>query len=249
MEDAFQDSGASPPSFLGARLLEPIPFVYSETFDQRTPEINLARKKTAAERKRDYRAKEKALLEEIKKSQQEQTKRYIKEAEEPEQRQLLEPILTQENAREDSELENPPWRIGVYANFGPVSDSGGGYFAHGVVKPRTYKKRIPLWAVNDSKIKELIQRSFPNWQSNPRMRDDAARWAAVIHLYFRVGYTRSQIAHEIGSTDCKISGIIRSIKRASLGLQGNGRGPRSTYGRGKHPNCRRKSKSNAAAKM
>lgn len=95
---------------------------------------------------------------------------------------------------------------------------------HQVVKARTYKRQTPLWALNDVKIKQLILRSFPKTQTSATQRAAASRWASVIHLYFRMGYTRAQIAHEIGSTVTKVHGIIRSILRVSKGLRADGQG-------------------------
>lgn len=93
-----------------------------------------------------------------------------------------------------------------------------------IVQARTYRRASPLWTKSDKKIQELITRSFPKVQTSPTQRTAAARWVSVIHLYFRMGYTRSQIAHEIGSTTTKVHGIIRSILRVSKGLRADGCG-------------------------
>lgn len=93
-----------------------------------------------------------------------------------------------------------------------------------IVQARTYRRASPIWTKSDKKIQELITRSFPKVQSSPTQRAAAAKWVSVIHLYFRMGYTRSQIAHELGSTYTKIKGIIRSITRVSKGLRADGYG-------------------------
>lgn len=106
-----------------------------------------------------------------------------------------------------------------------VMDGSEGFISgHGIVKARTYKRNVPKWALSDSSIRKVVLRAFPRMATDPRQRDAAARWAAVIHLYFRMGYTRSQIAEEIGSSTQKVHGVIRSILRVSKGLRADGNG-------------------------
>lgn len=93
-----------------------------------------------------------------------------------------------------------------------------------IEQARSYRRIQPLWVRNEKKVAALILRSFPKAKTNKGQREAAARWASVIHLYYRMGYTRSQIAHEIGSTETKVSGIIRSITRVSKGLRADGSG-------------------------
>jgi len=140
--------------------------------------------------------------------------------------------------QEDQEDKHAFMPVGFAANFGTGNNSGS-YFWSIRKKARTYKKAIPEWVFSNSKIGDLVQRSFPNWRNNPRMHDDAARWVAVINLYYRNGYTFSQIAEEICSTTCKVRGVIRSIQRAARGLQANSNKAR-TNNRGKNPRSRRK---------
>lgn len=109
-----------------------------------------------------------------------------------------------------------------------------------IVQARTYRRVSPLWTKSDKKIQELVTRSFPKMQTDPVQRAAAARWVSVIHLYFRMGYTRSQIAHELGSTYTKIKGIIRSITRVSNGLRADGYGKLKGF-RGRPKNAAPKS--------
>jgi len=98
---------------------------------------------------------------------------------------------------------------------------------HQTVGARTYRRKIPTWVKSDVAIKNLLLKVFPKLASDSVQRASAARWVSVIHLYFRLGYTRTQIAEEIGSTDVKIHGVIRSINRAQKGLRADGSGIRS----------------------
>jgi hypothetical protein len=129
--------------------------------------------------------------------------------------------------------------IGFAANFGTGRNSGS-WFPSGRVKARTYKtKVIPEWTLRNSDIQKLILRSFPKWQHSPQQKTYAERWAMVINLYYRNGYTFSQVAEEMCTTDGRIRGVVRSIQRAAAGLQANSNKPR-TNNRGKNPASRRK---------
>src|SRR6266404_3951583 len=83
--------------------------------------------------------------------------------------------------------QNTPGPIGFKANFGMDTNAGGSWFACGFEKARTYKKKIPQWVYNDALIRNLLLQSFPKSKTCSRQREGAARWAAVIHLYFRNG--------------------------------------------------------------
>jgi len=102
---------------------------------------------------------------------------------------------------------------------------GGG---HQIVKPRTYKSHVrrqtPSWVFKDSEVQKVLLRSFPKLKTNAKQRDAAARWAAVINLFFRLGYTDTQVAQELGTSPLKIECVVRSIRRASQGLRTDGRG-------------------------
>jgi hypothetical protein len=98
---------------------------------------------------------------------------------------------------------------------------------HQTVGPRTYKRPIPEWAYNDAKIKALLLTAFPKLKTNKRQKHAAERWALVIHLYFRMNYTRSQIAQDLDSTVSRIDSVIRSIYRTANGQRTNGSGART----------------------
>lgn len=95
---------------------------------------------------------------------------------------------------------------------------------HQLVGARTYKRPVPAWALNDKTVRKMIVRAFPRMFEDAAAHASASRWASVIQLYFRLGYTRTQVAEEIGSSAQKISGVIRSILRASKGLRADGSG-------------------------
>jgi hypothetical protein len=78
-------------------------------------------------------------------------------------------------------------------------------------------KRIPVWALDDNKIKEFIESRFPQARTNPRQRRLAARMLRLIYLYYRVGETNVKIAEELNMTlnavDCAIHRINKAMKR------------------------------------
>jgi DNA-directed RNA polymerase specialized sigma24 family protein len=84
--------------------------------------------------------------------------------------------------------------------------------------------RIPEWATDDKQVKELLLRSFPKLKEDPAQMQRAGRWAQVIHLYFRMGWTQSQIADEMNISQAAVNSMLRSISRARNGKQsGTGR--------------------------
>lgn len=102
---------------------------------------------------------------------------------------------------------------------------GGEHFVegHGVIKTAgatrhaERMRRVPVWVLDDSKIEKFVNFIFPN---------DAERaelWRNVIYLYWRVGYTRGQVAAAVNSTDEAVAQILKRIKRILQGRQANNR--------------------------
>jgi len=98
----------------------------------------------------------------------------------------------------------------------------GGYTT---VRARSYKRTIPSWALSDKEVQKVLLRAFPRLATDENQRESAGRWITVIHLYFRLGYTRGQIADEFATTTERIKGVIRSIYRVSKGRRADGKGP------------------------
>jgi hypothetical protein len=104
--------------------------------------------------------------------------------------------------------------------------SGG----QGAVASAERRTNSPKWARTDGGIRDVIRRAFPHFETNERQRKFAARWARVIYLYFRVGYTYSQIAEEmnIHSPSKKrpyraVERLIEHIQNVAKGLNENGK--------------------------
>ena len=96
---------------------------------------------------------------------------------------------------------------------------------HQIVQARTYKRKAPAWTLNDKEVEKILLRAFPKLATNDRQRESAGRWITVIYLYFRLGYTRGQIAEELDTTTERVKGYIRSVYRVSKGLRADGKGP------------------------
>lgn len=96
--------------------------------------------------------------------------------------------------------------------------------SHRIVRPRTYKRDIPKWTTDNTKVRAVLLNAFPKLATVDNQRDAAARWATVIHLYFRMGYTRGQIAEELCTTTERVKNVIRSIYRVAAGRRANGTG-------------------------
>jgi len=101
--------------------------------------------------------------------------------------------------------------------------SGG----HQIVKARQYTRKTPEWVNSEIKIRALLLRVFPKLHTEPKQRERAARWGRIIQLYFRTGYTHTQVAHEMRLTADQVRSTIRAIRRAAAGQRADGSGPRS----------------------
>lgn len=86
-------------------------------------------------------------------------------------------------------------------------------------RPYAHRQR-PAWTKSDEKIKALLLKSFPKLQTNVRQRKAAARWMRVIYLYHRTGFSKGQIAQELGESVGAVKMIIIRINRAAKGLTG-----------------------------
>jgi hypothetical protein len=114
-----------------------------------------------------------------------------------------------------------------------VGDTSFIYGGYQVGKARTYNKRIPAWANNDVKITQFITRAFPKLSTNTRQQELARRWARVVHLYFRMGYTNTQIAKEMNLTPGQVRRTVQSLQRAAKGLWSDGAGKHGVRRRGR----------------
>lgn len=104
--------------------------------------------------------------------------------------------------------------------------------AHQIKTVRTRDRVVPAWAISDTEVQKIIQRSFPFWRTNKTQKARAGRWTRIIHLYYRMQMPISQVASELGTTVGVILTLTRSIKRAANGLRTRDSKPRSSRKRG-----------------
>jgi len=94
--------------------------------------------------------------------------------------------------------------------------SGG----HGIIKTAgatrhaDRMKRVPVWALDDEKVKELIKCRFPKAATDPRQRRLAARMLRLIYLYYRVGSTAGAVAEELEMTLGAVKKIVHKLNKA-----------------------------------
>jgi hypothetical protein len=94
---------------------------------------------------------------------------------------------------------------------------------HQIKKIRTRLKNIPDWATNNAKLQALLLTVFPKLETDLKQRKAAARWARVIHLYYRFGMPHNQVVAETGIGYGTLRSLLRGIRRASRGLNSHNR--------------------------
>lgn len=94
--------------------------------------------------------------------------------------------------------------------------------------------RIPVWALDDMKIKKILLRSFPDMKTDEKQRKRAAIWYEVIYQYWRVGRTRGQVAGDLGLTERQVKDTLLCISRVASGKAANGsKKPHKGYKQGR----------------
>ncbi len=90
--------------------------------------------------------------------------------------------------------------------------SGG----HGIIKTAgatrhaERMKKVPVWALDDEKIRDLVERCFPKARTSQKQQ--ASRMVRVVYMYYRVGMTAQAIADELKTT-------LKAIKMVLYRLQ------------------------------
>src|SRR5260370_32872374 len=84
----------------------------------------------------------------------------------------------------------------------------------GATRHAARMKRVPVWALDDEKIKQLIDLRFPKAKTDPIQRKLASRMVYIIYLYYRVGSTSGAIAEELKMTSLAVRQLICRLERA-----------------------------------
>lgn len=102
------------------------------------------------------------------------------------------------------------------------SDNFMGGFQIG--KAKTCKRQTPSWVNNNAKVAAILLSAFSKLKNIQTQRARAARWANVIHYYFRLHYTETQVSEELELSLQTVHSLIRNIKRVASGYRANGSG-------------------------
>jgi len=86
------------------------------------------------------------------------------------------------------------------------------------MKIREIDRDIPDWALNDSRVREILLCSFPKLNTDDSQRVKAARWFRIIYLYYRMRLPRQIVAKELRLSEESLNYFIQSISWASAGL-------------------------------
>src|SRR5258708_10416425 len=70
----------------------------------------------------------------------------------------------------------------------------GFMYGHQPRKIRRPKREMPEWAASQTSIQEILLKAFPKLITDDTQRKAAGRWARVIQLYFRSGFSYRETA-------------------------------------------------------
>ena len=97
-------------------------------------------------------------------------------------------------------------------------DGNDGFMsAHQIKKIRTREREIPEWTLNDKEVQKVLLRSFPALRTNNKAAIRAGRWMRLIHLYYRVQMSNSQVAKEMDMTLNAVKMTLKGIRRVAQG--------------------------------
>ena len=95
---------------------------------------------------------------------------------------------------------------------------------HQIVKARTREKEIPAWANNNVETQKLLLKAFPKLRLSNSQRRSAARWGAIISMFYRMNWTYSQVAEELSTSPKAVERILYRIRRVAKGSTKHSRG-------------------------
>lgn len=75
-------------------------------------------------------------------------------------------------------------------------------------------RRVPVWALDDERIKQFIHLRFPRARIDQEQRKLAARMVRLIYLYYRVGATSGAVAAELNMTMGAVEQAVYRISSA-----------------------------------
>lgn len=100
---------------------------------------------------------------------------------------------------------------------GRMDGNDGFMTAHQIKKIRTRERDIPAWTLNDKEVRKVLLRSFPKLRTDNAQAIRAGRWMRLIHLYYRVQMSNTQVSKEMGMTLNATKMALKSIRRVARG--------------------------------
>jgi hypothetical protein len=95
-----------------------------------------------------------------------------------------------------------------------------------------YDTFVPEWAKTNEGIRKVILTAFPKYETNEIQYLRAQRWATVIYMFWRVQYTNTDIAEELGTTIEEVDLILKRARRVAANRRADTGKPRSDKRRG-----------------
>jgi hypothetical protein len=113
-------------------------------------------------------------------------------------------------------------------------DGDDGFMAgHQIKKIRTREREIPEWTLSDEQVQKVLLRAFPGFRKNPNVAKRAGRWVRIIHLYYRVQMSNSQVAKEMGESLNAVKMTLKGIRRVAKGRRASNTGELGLRPRGR----------------
>jgi hypothetical protein len=97
--------------------------------------------------------------------------------------------------------------------------------AHQIKKIRTREREIPEWTLDDAEVRKVLLRAFPGLRTSQKQAIRAGRWMRLIHLFYRVQLSNSQVAREMGESLNATKMTLKSIRRVARGQRADNSGP------------------------
>lgn len=105
--------------------------------------------------------------------------------------------------------------------YGAFDEDIHGGFQIKEIRPKS--RGIPEWARTNEGIQKVLLTAFPKLHINPSHRQRAGRWAQVIELFFKRGWSETDVAEALQETVGNIRRLVVSISWVSEGKTVDGK--------------------------
>lgn len=118
-----------------------------------------------------------------------------------------------------------------YERLRALIDSDDSFLAggtgHQIQKERVLERETPSWAIDNRELRKIIETAFPKWRKNAKQRHQAARWAQVVYLFYRMHLPRQHVAAEMKISIETVKNLLKRIRRTANGVRSDNTGKRS----------------------